>query len=84
MVKIKSENKDVMWHRFSDKYPEPYRNIKIDIDNKDVFETKTYKHNGRLMIRLDVREESSFKGIAPKLLDQSILWCYNNKNIENK
>ena len=78
MAKIKSDNKDVMWHRFSDKYPEAYKSIKIDV-GEDVIETKTYIHNGRLMIRLDVREESSLKGIAPKLLNQSILWCYNNK-----
>lgn len=65
----------VMWRCFSDEYPEPYRNIKIDVDG-EILETRTYLHQHKLMIEFKDGNEF-FQGMSLKLLDQSTKWCYN-------
>lgn len=63
---------DVMWRCLSDEYPEPYRNIKIELEN-EIIETRTYLHQRRLMIELRDGNEW-FQGVSPKLFEQN---CYN-------
>lgn len=66
---------DVMWRCLSDEYPEPYRTIKIELEN-EIIETKTYLHQHKLMIELRDGNEW-FQGVSPKLFEQSTKWCYN-------
>lgn len=64
----------VMWRCLSDEYPEPYRNIKIELEN-EIIETRTYLHQHKLMIELKDGNEW-FQGVSPKLFEQSMRWCY--------
>ena len=65
----------VMWRCLSDEYPEPYRNIKIEVEGV-IIETRTYLHQHKIMIELRDGNEW-FQGVSPKLFDQSTKWCYN-------
>lgn len=65
-----------LYRSFSEEYPEPYRNIKIDFHGGAI-ETRTYLHRNELMIELGDGNKF-FQGMSPKLLDQSTKWCYND------
>ena len=65
---------DVMWCFFSDEMPEPYKKVRVDT-TEDIIDTKTYKHNGKLMIRFTDGNEH-FIGFSPKILNEKARWCY--------
>ena len=65
---------DVMWRFFSNEMPEPYKKVRVDT-TEDVIETKTYKHNGKLMIRF-IDGNEHFIGFSPKILNEKARWCY--------
>ena len=62
------------WKSFAEEYPEPYRNIKVKTDG-ELLETKTYLHNGKLMIEFKDGNDF-FIGMSPALFDEETQWTY--------
>lgn len=64
-----------MWYLLSEKYPDPYRHIKIETEG-GIIATKTYTHFENVMIEFADGNEF-FHGMSLKLFDQGkTKWCY--------
>lgn len=76
MESLKQNEMDASWYYFTDKYPEPYSNIKVDLGG-EIIETSTYLHQQKLMVEFSDGNDY-FQGVSPKLFSPEAKWCYKS------
>ena len=70
---IKPENN--IWQYFNARLPEPNMKILIDSGDDEIFESRTYHHNGKLMIEI-IDGDEWLGGMSPKIFNINVKWQY--------